>query len=168
MAAPTLSPAAIRRRYAGDAERPLGSFLGLMGVYGGAVLGSTAYIRARGIRLPERIDWRDVGLLSVATFRVSRLLAKDPVSSPLRAPFTHFEGQSGAAEVKEDVVGHGPQKAIGELVTCPFCIGQWVGTALFFAYLVHPRATRFGATVLTAVSAADALQFGYDALQKSA
>ncbi|MBV9485292.1 MAG: DUF1360 domain-containing protein [Frankiaceae bacterium] len=165
--ATTLSPRAIRRRYAGDANPPLGSFLALMSVYGASVTGATLFARSRGARLPERVDLRDLALMSVATFRIARLIAKDPVSSPFRAPFTHFEGQSGEAEVKEEVIGHGPQKAIGELVTCPFCLGQWVGTAMFFGYLFHPRATRYAASALTAISAADALQFGYDALQSS-
>src|SRR6266568_6180594 len=50
-----------------------------------------------------------------------RLITKDPVTSPLRAPFTVFEGQEGQAELKEEVRGHGARKAVGELVTCPFC-----------------------------------------------
>jgi hypothetical protein len=161
----TLSPAAIRRRYAGSAERPLGSFLALMATYGSAVVGSVLFIRARRYPLPERVSMQDLGLLSVATFRLSRLLAKDPVASPLRAPFTKFEGQSGAAEVAEEVVGEGPQKAVGELVTCPFCLGQWIGTALVVAYVINPKVTRLVTGALTAVSAADALQFGYDKLQ---
>jgi hypothetical protein len=161
------SPSKIQQRYAGGSERPLGSFLALMATYGAVVTGVGVAMRARGVGLPQRVGWRDLGLLSVATFKLSRLLAKDPVSSPLRAPFTKFEGQSGEAEVAEEVVGDGPRKAIGELVTCPFCIGQWVGTGLFFCWLINPRLTRVAASVLTTVAAADVLQFGYDKLQSS-
>jgi hypothetical protein len=160
---------AVRRRYAGAADDPppLGSFAALMAAYGTAVAGATWLVRSRGKRLPDRVHPQDVALLSIATFKLSRLLAKDPVSSPLRAPFTKFDGQSGEAEVKEEVVGRGPQKALGELVTCPFCLGQWIGTGLFVGYVMHPRATRFAATALAAISAADVLQFGYDKLQSS-
>jgi hypothetical protein len=153
------------RRYANGEDRPLGGFLALMGAYGSVVAGAFTYVRARDIDVPSRVDWRDFGLLSVATFRLSRLIAKDPVTSPLRAPFTRFEGQSGEAEVSEEVIGHGPQHAVGELLTCPFCLGQWVGTALFFGLIVAPRTTRWASSVLTAVAAADLMQFGYDALQ---
>jgi hypothetical protein len=161
----TLRPRAIKARYAGNDERPLGSFIGLMSVYGTLVLGGAGYLRARKIELPERLPLRDLAMVAVATHKVARLLAKDPVSSPLRAPFTRFEGQAGEAEVKEEVIGSGPQKAIGELVTCPFCLDQWVGTAFLFGLLVQPKATRVAAALFTTVAAADVLQFGYDRLQ---
>jgi hypothetical protein len=161
------SLADIRRRYAGSAERPLGSFVALMATYSGLVSAATLVLRARGVEVPERVSWRDLALMSVATFRLSRLLTKDPVTSPLRAPFVRFEGQSGEAEVAEKVVGKGPQKAVGELITCPFCFDQWVATALTIGWLASPRRARLVASVLTVVSTADLLQFGYDKLQSS-
>jgi hypothetical protein len=139
----------------------------LMSAYGGLVTTAGLILRARGRGLPQRMDWSDLGLLAVATFKVSRLLAKDPVTSPLRAPFTQFKGQAGEAEVSEEVIGHGPQKAIGELLTCPFCLDQWVATALTVGWLANPRLTRLVASVMAVVSAADVLQFGYGALQSS-
>jgi hypothetical protein len=162
-----LSPRAIKQRYTGGEELPLGSFATLMGVYGGAVVSAGAYLRLRRKPLPERLSLHDLALLAVATHKLARLIAKDPVTSPIRAPFTHFEGQSGEAEVAEDVVGSGPRKALGELVTCPFCLAQWIASVLTFGLVVRPRETRLIASVFTAVSAADFLQFGYDALQSS-
>jgi hypothetical protein len=106
--------------------------------------------------------------MSVATHKLSRILAKDPVTSPLRAPFTTFNGTSGEAELAEEVRGSGRRKALGELVTCPFCIGVWVATAYGFALVTAPRATRLAGSVLTALTAADSLQLGYDWLQRAA
>lgn len=83
-----------RHAYSGDADRPLGSFMVLMGAYGVTVTGLVAALRARGTSLPERLSWRDLGLAAVATHKLSRLLAKDPVTSPLRAPFTTFSGKA--------------------------------------------------------------------------
>ena len=51
--------------------------------------------------------------------------------------------------------------AVGELVTCPFCLAQWVATGLAFGFVLAPRASRFAAGVLSAISAADALQLAY-------
>jgi hypothetical protein len=161
----TLRPRAIKKKYAGNEERPLGSFIGLMGVYGTLVLGGAGYLKARKVELPDRLPLTDLAMVAVATHKVARLLAKDPVSSPLRAPFTRFEGQSGEAEVQEDVIGTGPQKALGELLTCPFCLDQWIGSAFLFGLLIQPKATRVAAALFTTVTAADVLQFGYDALQ---
>lgn len=151
--------------YAAGEERPLGSFLALMGTYGLGVAGLSAAVRARGTGLPERLSWSDLGLVTVATHKLARLVAKDPVTSPLRAPFTTFAGTSGEAELAEEVRGTGPRKAIGELVTCPFCVGQWVATGFVFGLVLAPRPTRLATSVFTALAGADALQLGYAKLQ---
>jgi hypothetical protein len=146
--------------YRGDAkDLPLQSFAGLMGAYAAFVAAGALAVRRRGRALPERPAWADVALVAVATHRLSRLIAKSPVTSPLRAPFTTFEGTCGPAELKEEVRGTGARKAVGELVTCPFCISQWLATGFTFGLVLAPRATRMAAAVLTSVTAADFLQF---------
>jgi hypothetical protein len=138
-----------------------------MGVYGTTVAGVALLLRARGRRLPERLSWADLALLTVATHKLSRLLAKDPVTSPLRAPFTHFAGTSGPGELQEKVRGTGPRKAIGALVTCPFCLAVWVATGFAFALVAAPRPTRLAASILAAVTGADVLQLAYGALEQA-
>ncbi|MGY1808364.1 DUF1360 domain-containing protein [Blastococcus sp. SYSU D00669] len=158
-----------KREYTNGAERPLGGDLGAMGVYAGLVAAGAAAVRASGRDLPDRIPVGDAVLLTVATFRLARRLAKDPVTSPLRAPFTAFQGPSGHAEVAEEVREHGGAKhAVGELLTCPFCLAQWVGTAFVFGYATAPRATRLAALTMTTVAGSDVLQFLYDAIQNGA
>jgi hypothetical protein len=154
------------REYTQGADRPLAGDLGAMGVYLGAVTAGIAAVRASGRPLPDRIPVGDGLLLTVATFRLARRLAKDPVTSPLRAPFTQFQGPSGHAEIAEEVREHGGVKhAVGELLTCPFCLAQWVGTALVFGYATAPKATRLAALTMSVVAGADVLQFAYDAIQ---
>ena len=151
--------------YVDGEERPLGSFLALMGAYGGYVAALTAAGRATGRELPSTMPLADLALTTVATFRLSRLIAKDPISSPLRAPFATFAGVGGEAELSEEVRGAGPRKALGELVTCPFCLAQWVATTFAAGFVFAPRWTRAAAAVFTAVAGADVLQFGYSRLQ---
>lgn len=152
--------------YRGDEALPLGGFLAALGVYGGAVGIGALVVRRRG--LPERIAWSDIALLSVATHKLSRRVAKDSVTSPLRAPFARFKGVGGPAELQEEVRGAGVRRAVGELLTCPFCLGQWIATALGFGLVLAPRATRLVGTVFTASAAADMLQFAYAAAEKRA
>ena len=121
-----------KREYTNGEERPLAGDLGAMGVY----VGSGLRRRRRraglgpGAARPDPARATRV-LLTVATFRLARRIAKDPVTAPLRAPFTRFEGASGHAEVAEEVREHGGVKhAVGELLTCPFCLAQWVGTGV--------------------------------------
>ena len=103
----------------------------------------------------------DIGLIGIATFRLSRLLTKDKVTSGLRAPFVKYERSTGSGEVEEDARGSGLQQAIGDMVTCPYCIGLWASTALTFGLLFAPRSTRVLASVLVSVAASDAANHVY-------
>jgi hypothetical protein len=155
-----------RREYTNGEERPLAGDLGAMGVYLGLVGAAAAAVRASGRELPDRIPLGDAVLLTVATFRLARRIAKDPVTAPVRAPFVRFEGPSGHAEVAEEVREHGGVKhAVGELLTCPFCLAQWVGTGFVLGYVAAPKATRLAALTMTMVAGSDVLQFVYDGIQ---
>ena len=157
-----------QQAYAGDEDRPLASYGAVMAIYSSVVGLAALAIRRSGRTLPEGVAAGDVALLSVATFKISRLLAKEPVTSPLRAPFTTFQGASGEAELAEEVRGTGVRHALGELLTCPFCLGQWTATGLVFGLVLAPRATRLFATLFTSLTAADLLQFAYDKVQQEA
>jgi hypothetical protein len=156
---------AIQQRYQGSEDRPLGGYVGAMSVYGGLVASFAAVTRARRVDLPNRVTWSDLALISIATHKASRMIAKDAVTSPLRAPFTEYKGPAGEGEVSEEVIGTGAQHALGELLTCPFCLAQWIATAFVGGLVVAPRATRLAASVFAAVTASDLLQFVYDAAQ---
>lgn len=153
--------------YAHGEERPLAGYLQLLGIYGGLVTALGALVRWRRAPLPERMPAYDLLLMSLATHKLSRMIAKDPVTSPFRAPFTRFEGQQAPAELKEQVRGHGLRHAAGELLSCPFCLEQWVATAFAGGYVLAPRFTRLATAVFSAVAAGDALQYAYAAMQEA-
>jgi hypothetical protein len=159
-------PAQVQHEYAGAHDRPLKGYLAVAAIYAGLTGSAAGLGRLRGARIPERIDVRDVALLGLATHKLSRMIAKDPVLSPLRAPFTTYEGTSGEAELSERVRGTGAQHAFGELITCPFCLAQWVATALAAGIVIAPRWTRLAASILAAKTIADVSQFVYDAAQR--
>ena len=103
--------------YEGGESMPLGSFSVLMSLYVATLGGFLFGFSRTGEKLPEKMRVGDLLLLGVATHKVSRLLTKDWVTAPLRAPFTHYEGSAGAGEVKEKSRGRGMQRALGELFT---------------------------------------------------
>ena len=148
-------------------DRPLGGYLAIMAGYGALMTGAAAFL-ARDKRLPDRLRLSDGVLLSVATHKLSRTLAKDAVASPLRAPFTRFKGAAGPGEVNEDVRGEGVQKAAGELISCPFCLDQWVASAFVVGLAVAPRFTRFLASTFAVRAGADFLHFAYAATEHAA
>ena len=53
--------------------------------------------------MPESIAYGDLLLLGIATYKLSRLISSDRVTSPLRAPFVEYVEPAGASEVKEKV-----------------------------------------------------------------
>ncbi|HEV7805947.1 MAG TPA: DUF1360 domain-containing protein [Solirubrobacteraceae bacterium] len=144
-----------------DQERPLGGYGVLMGAFGALSVAFAAWIGRSGREVPERIDARDLALVAVATHKVSRLIAKDRVTSTARAPFTRFEDDAGPGEVSEQARGRGLRRAIGELLVCPYCLGMWIASAFAAGLLVAPRATRWIAGVLTALFGSDVLQIAY-------
>ena len=146
--------------YAPGEDHPLPSYAGMIALYGASVAAASAVIRRRGHPLPA-FSAGDVLLVGVATHKVSRLVTKGSVTSPLRAPFTRLKGVSGPAELAEEVRGAGVRKAVGELLTCPFCLSQWVATAFVFGLVVAPRATRLAAGLFTSLTLADFLQFAH-------
>lgn len=153
--------------YANGESRPLAGYLTLMGAYSAATAGAAGLAKLLGRRAPRRFSPWDVTQLAVATHKVSRLIAKDPVTSPFRAPFTRFEGVSAPSELAEEVRGHGLRHSVGELVTCPMCLAQWVATAFTAGLVLAPVPTRLALATFTAIAGADFLQHAYVRLQQA-
>jgi hypothetical protein len=155
----------IEDEYRQGSDRPLSAYAGIIGAYAGTVVTLAAVAAVRG-KLPRSLRAADLALFGVATHKLARTIAKDTIASPIRAPFTRYEGSSGPAELKEDVRGTGWRKAVGELVSCPFCLGQWIGTGFVFGAMFAPRFTRTVAATFVIHAASDALQFAYTGLEQ--
>jgi hypothetical protein len=150
-----------------DQERPLGGYAALMASFAAVAVAFSAWVARSGRELPQRPSPADLALLTVATHKASRLIAKDRVTSTLRAPFTEFEDDAGPGEVSENARGRGLRRAVGELVICPYCLGLWVAAAFAAGLVVAPRSTRWAAGVLTAVFGSDVLQIIYSKAEES-
>src|SRR5438046_6824971 len=116
---------------------------------------------AKQKRLPRKFGALDLALLGIATHKLSRIVAKDRITSILRAPFVSYIRSAGAGEVEEEPRGRGIQRGIGHLISCPYCMAPWCATALAFSLLFAPRATRFFAGTLASVAASDFLHRAY-------
>ena len=136
-------------------EQPLGAYATLMGVFGAFVAGLSGAVFLSGRKLPERPGAGDILLLGVAAHKASRLITKDRVTAPLRAAFVEYKKGAGEGEVEEEPRGTGMQEAVGDLLTCPYCIGVWIVTPLWFGMALAPRLTRFVAGILATVTLSD-------------
>ena len=149
--------------YAPKDPQPLGAYVALMGVFGAFVAGlagATAFSRSK---LPEKGPGvGEMLLLGVATHKLARLITKDRVTAPLRAPFVTYKKGAGDGEVEEDSRRTGDlREAVGDLVTCPYCIGVWIATPMWFGMVLAPRLTKFVAGILATVTGADFIHRAY-------
>jgi uncharacterized protein DUF1360 len=141
-------------------EQLLAEYAALLVFYVASVAALTGTALGQG-RMPRKFGLLDLALLGVATHKLSRLVAKDRVTSIIRAPFVNYIRSAGAAEVEEEPRGRGIQRGIGQLISCPYCIGPWCATALGFGFVFAPRVTRFLAGILASIAMSDFLHRAY-------
>jgi hypothetical protein len=146
-------------------ERPTGqppyeAYATIMGVFVGSL--GLAGIAARMLdRNPACQTPLDFVVLSAASFKAARTLARDEVTSFLRDPFVKGDAHEGD---EEPVESGDYRQAIGELVTCSRCGGTWTAAALATTQILAPRFGRLLTWSLAAAGANDFLQAGFAAL----
>ncbi len=145
-------------------QPPYRAYAAIMATYAGGLAAAGVLARALD-REPREHDALDLLVLALATFKASRTVARDEVTSFLREPFV----EGAAHEGGEDPVETGDMRqAIGELVTCSRCIGTWVAAGLGTTQLIAPRFGRVLTWSLAAAGANDWLQAGFAALTAKA
>lgn len=139
----------------------------LMAAFSSLAAAFAAWFRRSGRDLPERMALDDGVLLAVAGHKIARIIAKDRVTSAVRAPFTRFQSDAGPGEVNEAARGRGLRRAIGELLVCPYCLGMWTSAGLTAMLLVCPRFTRWFASVLSVSFGAELLQLTHRKVEEA-
>jgi hypothetical protein len=154
-------PSSVGQAHSPGRERPLEGYGVLMGTFSVASVAFGVWFRRSGRELPDSIAPSDLALLTIASHKSARMIARDRVTSTVRAPFTRFEHDAGPGEVSESARGRGLRRAIGELLVCPYCLGMWTSAGFTAGLLVFPRFTRWSATVLTIFSGSELLQIAH-------
>ncbi|MEV6056094.1 DUF1360 domain-containing protein [Streptomyces sp. NPDC052107] len=75
-------------QYDDQGDVPLAGYAVLASVFTASAGAYAVLARRRGVRLPQEFPPWDVVLLDATTYKVSRLLARDKITSFPRAPFT--------------------------------------------------------------------------------
>lgn len=141
-------------------EVPLGSYLLLMGAYSLFFAGMYKLATKDRPHL-EKPKGMDLALLTIASYKFSRVITMSFIGSAVRAPFTKRGQSLRAGEVQDQARGSGLQRAIGSMLTCPFCFNVWSTTLFTFGYTIHKRLTTQVAYVLSIAAAGDFLHLGY-------
>jgi len=147
-----------------SAAPPYEAYAAIMGVFVGGL--GLAGLAARALdRNPACQSTLDFVVLSAASFKAARTLARDEVTSFLREPFVKGDAHEG----DEDPVESGDyRQAIGELVTCSRCVGTWTAALLASSQVLAPRFGRLLTWSLAAAGVNDWLQAGFAALTETA
>ncbi|MCC5477661.1 DUF1360 domain-containing protein [Streptomyces sp. NPDC059680] len=157
----------VAEQYDDRGDVPLAGYAALASVFAAGAGAYAVLARRRGVRLPREVPPWDVVLLGAATYKASRLLARDRITSFLRAPFTRRADEGEANEVVDEPRGDGIQRAVGDLLSCPFCISAWSAGALVCSYAAAPRFTRLVSGGLGALTVADGLQYAWTWTQRT-
>jgi Protein of unknown function (DUF1360) len=149
-----------------EQHRPLLAYGALALAFNAAVAAGVENARRRRA-LPRRWSAGDLLLLGAATAKLSRIIAKDRVLAFVRAPFTEFQDDTQRGEVEESARGTGLQRAIGELVICEYCLGQWVAAGFVLGSALAPRPTRAVAAMFAVYGISDALNIARSAADQN-
>jgi hypothetical protein len=143
---------------------PYSAYAAITGVFVGGL--ALAGVAARLLdRNPACQTPLDFFVLSIASFKAARTLARAEVTSFIREPFV----QGDAHEGDENPVASGDyRQAIGELVTCSRCGGTWTAAGLATTQILAPRFGRLLTWSLAAAGINDWLQAGFAAMTKKA
>jgi hypothetical protein len=135
-------------------HEPQGAYATIMGTFAAGLAGAALLARALG-REPRENGALDLVVLSLATFKTARTIARDNVASFIREPFVEDDEPVETGDLRQ---------AIGELVTCSRCVGTWIAGGLTATQIVAPRFGRVLTWSLAAAGANDVLQAGFAAL----
>lgn len=136
---PRPAPATESLPSAGPTSRPLSAYAMILAAFAGAHLLASLLGRLPALRP------LDLVLLSLATFRFGRVMAGDLVTAPLRAPFVETKAENideTRAEVQEVPSGSGLRVALGQVASCPSCIGFWGAALQIWGLMIAPGLTR--------------------------
>lgn len=136
--------------------------LTLADIFMGGLATFTALLR-HGEEEPE-FRPLDLLVLGLATYRTGRLVAFERVAAPLREPVSKTVPDASGAGEAVVAAGTGWRWTLGELLSCPTCIGTWVATGLVYGMRLAPRPTKVFATIMGITGVAQLLSEATEAL----
>jgi Protein of unknown function (DUF1360) len=104
----------------------------------------------------EPLVREEIPALGLASFALSKLIAKEKVETWVREPFV--EETSNGRRPK----GTRLRYAVGELLTCTRCVGAWSSLGLVALRVTRPREARVVTAVLASSALNDFLQTGFN------
>ncbi len=109
----------------------------------------TVILESEAYKVYAELTFVDFALITLASFRVIRLMVYDKITAFFREQFYDVVEQKGKILLVKPA--HGPRRTLADLLTCPWCFGVWATATIGFFYLLTPYA--FFPVLLLALSA---------------
>lgn len=103
------------------------------------------------------IPAREIVPLGVATFALSKVVAREKMGTWVRDPFVEEDAERRPGPPR----GRGVRHAVGELLTCTRCVGAWAGLGLVSLRVLSPPAGRIATVVLATSGVNDFLHAAF-------
>lgn len=103
----------------------------------------------------------DLTLITLASFRITRLFVYDSVTRFFREQFYDVKTVRNKMGLVKPLVG--PRRTLADLISCPWCFGAWATMCVTFFYLLTPWAY-FPTLILALSSLATLLQICANAI----
>lgn len=111
--------------------------------------------------LPTTIPVFDLILITLATFRLTRLFVYDKITRFLRDMFQHVEetySQEGVTYVTKVERTSGPLRTAYELLICPWCFSIWAALFVTYGYFLSKELLWLPILILAISGVATAVQ----------
>jgi hypothetical protein len=89
-----------------------------------------------------KMTWIYLTLFVFATFRLTRLIVFDKITTFIRKPFHKIvedQDEEGNRITYLEIKGKGLRRWIGELLSCYWCTGIWCAVGIYFSYVAVPH-----------------------------
>jgi len=111
-------------------------------VFGILLVGSAWLFYSMDVDFMEAMGPFEFIVISLAVFRLTRLLVYDSITLWIRDLFLikHCSWQENEqiCIVKREMYRDGFKRKMAELFQCPWCIGTWVALGVLFIFYLHP------------------------------
>lgn len=90
-------------------------------------------------RIPlAKLSMTDYTLITLATWRVTRLFLSDTITKFFREQFLDIVKVGRGYQLEKPKFG--PRRTIADLISCPWCFSVWAAAMVMFFYLLTPYA----------------------------
>lgn len=89
-------------------------------------------------------SWLILCLFALSSFRLTRLIVFDKITSFLRKPFhdeVEVQEEDGSISTYIQMKGSGLRRWVGELLSCYWCTGIWCSLILYISWQLYPYIT---------------------------